>query len=57
MGVKFTPIILKKEIHLDDLGGKVLAVDGNGLYKFLCKERDFSPERVKMIIERMKVER
>lgn len=29
-------------------------LDEDGLYEFLCKERDFSPERVKMIIERMK---
>lgn len=37
MGVKLTPIILKKEIHLDDLRGKVLAVDGNAeLYQFLA---------------------
>jgi hypothetical protein len=29
MGVNLTPIILKKEIKLSDLRGKVLAVDGN----------------------------
>ncbi|MFN3532984.1 MAG: flap endonuclease-1 [Candidatus Brocadia sp.] len=37
MGVKLTPIVLKKEIHLDDLRRKVLAVDGNAeLYQFLA---------------------
>ena len=37
MGVNLTPIILKKEIKLSDLRGKVLAVDGNAeLYQFLA---------------------
>jgi flap endonuclease-1 len=46
MGVKLTPIIVKKEIHLDDLRGKVLAIDGNAeLYQFLAliRMRDGSP--------------
>jgi len=37
MGVNLTPIILKKEISLSDLRGKILAVDGNAeLYQFLA---------------------
>lgn len=37
MGVHLTPIILKKEVNLEDLKGKVLAVDGNAeLYQFLA---------------------
>ncbi len=37
MGVNLTPIILKREIELSELRGKVIAVDGNGeLYQFLA---------------------
>lgn len=37
MGVNLTPIILKKEVELSELRGKLIAVDGNGeLYQFLA---------------------
>jgi len=46
MGVLLTPIIVKRELSLDDLRGKRLAVDANGeLYQFLAliRLRDGSP--------------
>src|SRR6516164_6660066 len=46
MGVLLTPIIVKRELSLDDLRGKRLAVDGNGeLYQFLAliRLRDGTP--------------
>src|SRR5262245_37480041 len=46
MGVLLTPIIIKQTLSLDDLRGKVLAVDANGeLYQFLAliRMRDGSP--------------
>jgi len=46
MGVLLTPIIIKQSLTLDDLRGKVLAVDTNGeLYQFLAliRMRDGSP--------------
>lgn len=46
MGVLLTPIIIKREVALDDLRGKHLAVDANGeLYQFLALIRlhDGSP--------------
>jgi flap endonuclease-1 len=46
MGVLLTPIIIKEQISLEDLRGKLLAVDGNGeLYQFLAliRLRDGSP--------------
>jgi len=48
MGVVLTPIILKEELSLGDLRGRVLAVDGNGeLYQFLAliRLRDGTPLR------------
>lgn len=37
MGVPLTPIVVKQAIALDDLRGKLLAVDANGeLYQFLA---------------------
>ncbi|MCF6159656.1 MAG: flap endonuclease-1 [wastewater metagenome] len=38
----------------EDYSLKYSALDKRGLYTFLCKERDFSRERVKMVVERMK---
>ncbi|HET9219677.1 MAG TPA: flap endonuclease-1 [Terriglobia bacterium] len=46
MGVLLTPIIVKREIALDDLRGRPIAVDANGeLYQFLAliRLRDGSP--------------
>ena len=46
MGVLLTPIILKKDLALDDLRGRRFAVDANGeLYQFLAliRLRDGSP--------------
>jgi flap endonuclease-1 len=46
MGVVLTPIITKDTISLADLGGRTLAVDGNGeLYQFLAliRLRDGTP--------------
>lgn len=46
MGVPLTPIMIKRELALEDLRGKTLAVDGNGeLYQFLAliRLRDGSP--------------
>jgi flap endonuclease-1 len=46
MGVALTPIITKDTISLADLGGRTLAVDGNGeLYQFLAliRLRDGTP--------------
>lgn len=46
MGVPLTPIVLKKDLRLDDLRGKRFAVDANGeLYQFLAliRLRDGSP--------------
>jgi flap endonuclease-1 len=48
MGVVLTPIILKEELSLGDLRGRLLAVDGNGeLYQFLAliRLRDGTPLR------------
>ncbi len=37
MGVLLTPIVVKETLSLDDLRGRLLAVDGNGeLYQFLA---------------------
>src|SRR5689334_25433029 len=37
MGVALTPIIIKQALALEDLRGKLLAIDGNGeLYQFLA---------------------
>ena len=38
----------------EDYHAEYGTLDEDGLDEFLCKERDFSPARVKMIIERMK---
>jgi len=46
MGVLLTPIIIKREVALNDLRGKRLAIDANGeLYQFLAliRLRDGSP--------------
>src|SRR4030095_5166101 len=46
MGVLLTPIVTKDVISLDALGGRTLAVDGNGeLYQFLAliRLRDGTP--------------
>src|SRR5687767_8668213 len=46
MGVLLTPIIVKREVALDDLRGQPIAVDANGeLYQFLAliRLRDGSP--------------
>jgi flap endonuclease-1 len=46
MGVLLTPIVIKREVALDDLRGKPIAVDANGeLYQFLAliRLRDGSP--------------
>jgi flap endonuclease-1 len=48
LGVVLTPIIIKEELSLGDLRGRVLAVDGNGeLYQFLAliRLRDGTPLR------------
>jgi flap endonuclease-1 len=48
MGVLLTPIIVKQSVTLEDLRGKLLAVDANGeLYQFLAliRLRDGSPLR------------
>jgi flap endonuclease-1 len=48
MGVALTPIVVKQTVALADLGGRCLAVDGNGeLYQFLAliRLRDGTPLR------------
>ncbi len=40
MGVNFAPIIIKREINLQDLRGKTLVIDGNAeLYQFVASVR------------------
>ena len=48
MGVNLTPIVARREISLEDLRGRTIAVDGNiELYQFLSvmRTRDGSPLR------------
>jgi len=48
MGVNLTPIVVRREISLEDLRGRTIAVDGNlELYQFLSimRTRDGSPLR------------